>query len=102
MNQGLARCWQQAGSYAASKTSRSDISPWGRIENSKNKRNTRMPFIIHPSNITTPAPQPGYLDTYQFITNDTAVYAAASFIVMSMSELPPAPLLSLCQSQHHP
>lgn len=57
--------------------------------------------IIHPSNITTPAPQPGYLDTYQPITNDTAVYAAASFIVMSMSEPPMAPLISLSVPAHH-
>lgn len=53
--------------------------------------------IIHPSNITTPAPQPGQLETYQPIANDTAVYAAASFIAMSMSE-PPAPLGNLTVS----
>lgn len=53
--------------------------------------------IIHPSNITTLALQPGQLDTYQPIANDTAVYAAANFIAMSMSE-PPAPLGNLTVS----
>jgi len=36
-----------------------------------------------------------YLAPYQFITKDTAVYVAASFIAMSISEAPPAPLVSL-------
>lgn len=36
-----------------------------------------------------------YLAPYQFITNDTAVYVAASFIAMSIREAPPAPLVSL-------
>ena len=40
---------------------------------------------------------------YQFITNDKAVYAAATFMVRSMSELPAAPLkLALATAQHQP